>query len=164
MHLTKGKYTSGTSLIQAHNKNIIKFLKSLHQDYKSNSLNIPDFVNTKELQKEFLRAFYDDEGCVALRIFKKTNEIKRNITLSSNSLILLEEIKKILQENFDIKSNRIHKYTKIINLKIFINYTLSITGKSNFEKFRKEIGFAHPQKRDKLNLMIESYIRLASTT
>ena len=46
-------------------------------------------------KKEFLKAIYDDGGCVALRTFKKTNEIKRNLTLSSNSLIFIKEIKNI---------------------------------------------------------------------
>ena len=85
IHFTRGKTNSGTSLLMVQNKPIRLFLKSLTKNYKSHYLEIPDFIKGKESQKEFLRAFYDDEGCVALRVFKKTGEIKRNITLSSNS-------------------------------------------------------------------------------
>ena len=112
-----------------------------------------------ELKSEFLNVLYDDEGCVALRTFKKTNEIKRNLTLSSNSLRLMEDIKNILEEDFNIKSNKLYKYIKTKDNKIFTNYVLSITGKYNFEEFRDKIGFYHPTKVDKLNLMIDSYIR-----
>ena len=159
IHIIRGKVNSGTQLVQVQNKPILNFLRSLIKDYRSHYLHIPKFIDKKELQKEFLGAFYDDEGCVALRIFKKTNEIKRNITLSSNSLTLLEEIKKILQENFNIKSNKISKYTKKVGNKEFVNYVLSITGKENFIKFREEINFIHPLKKEKLEIMINSYIR-----
>jgi hypothetical protein len=116
-------------------------------------------INNRPLKKEFLVAFYDDEGCVSLRIFKKTSEIKRNLTLSTNSKVLIEEIKKILEKDFQIKSNKIYKYVKKGKNKDFINYVLSITGKENFEKFREEIGFSHPRKITRLNEMIDSYIR-----
>ena len=116
-------------------------------------------MNHKDLKIEFFRAFYDDEGCVALRTFKKTNEIKRNLTLSSNSLRLVEEMKEVLQKEFDIKSNKISKYVKKVGDKEYVNYVLSITGKENFIKFRREICFTHPDKIRKLDLLIDSYIR-----
>ena len=158
-HIIRGKTNSGTWLVQVQNKPILTFLRSLIRDYRSHYLYIPKFIDKKELQKEFLSAFYDDEGCVSLRIFKKTKEIKRNITLSSNSLILLEEIKKILQENFNIKSNKIIKDTKKVGDREFINYVLSITGKENFVRFKDKINFTHLDKREKLQKMINSYIR-----
>ncbi len=141
------------------NKALLNFLKSLINDYRSFSLYIPKFIESKELQREFLRAFYDDEGCVALRVFRKTNEIKRNLTLSSNSLTLIKEIKEILIKKFHIKSNKVSKYVKKRDSGNFINYVLSITGKENFVKYRKEIGFTHPGKIERLNKMISSYIR-----
>src|SRR3989344_6768318 len=164
IHITRGISNSGTSIIQVQNKKIIVFLKSLLKDYRSHSLIIPDFINKRELKKEFLQSIFDDEGCVALRIFKRTKEIKRNLTLSSNSLHLIKDIKYILEKEFKINSNKISKYTKVKGLKEYTNYVLSITGKSNFERFQKEINFAHPLKKEKLDKMISSYIRLASTT
>ena len=159
IHLTKGKYNSGTKLIQIQNKEIIQFLKELVSDYRSYALRLPNFVNNKELQKEFLRAIYDDEGCVALRVFKKTNEIKRNLTLASKSQKFIEEIKDLLEKSFNIQSNKINRYDKVVEKKIFTIRTLSITGKKNFERFREEIDFYHPVKRERLDAMTSSYIR-----
>ena len=159
IHFIEGKANSGTSFVQVQNKQLILFIKSLVKDFKSYYLLFPEFVNTLELKSEFLKALYDDEGCVALRTFKKTNEIKRNLTLSSNSLKLIEEIKNILNKDFNINSNKISKYVKTKEDRIFTNYVLSITGMYNFVSFRNKIGFYHPIKVDKLNLMIDSYIR-----
>lgn len=163
VHVIKGKVNSGALLRMVQNKEIHTFLKSLHPDYRSHSLYIPKFVNDKDLLTEFLRALFDDEGCVALRIFKKTNEIKRNLTFSSNSLRLVEDIKKVLERIYDIKSNRILRYVKNRDNKVYTNYVLSITGKSNFDKFKSQINFSHPNKKDKLDLMVNSYIRLSAT-
>ena len=158
-HFIKGKTNSGTKLVQIQNKPVLVFLRSLVKDYRSFSLSVPNFIKNRDLKKEFLTALYDDEGCVALRVFRKTNEIKRSLTLSSNSLILIEEIKPILKDDFGVSSNKISKNIRKRNEKVFINYVLSITGKENFIKFRKEIGFAHPDKIIRLDLMINSYIR-----
>ena len=129
-------------------------------DYKSHSLQIPEFIKqNKFLHKEFLRAFFDDEGCVALRTFKKTGELKRNLTISSNSLRLIKQIKEIMKNNFNINSNKILKYIKKKEDKIYTNYVLSITGKENFISFRNKIGFSSVQKNNRLNQMISSYIR-----
>ncbi|MBU3913375.1 MAG: hypothetical protein KKE50_04760 [Nanoarchaeota archaeon] len=159
LHFITGKVQSGTSLIQIKHKETWCFLTSLVKDYRSFSLRFPGFINTKELQKNFLSALFDDEGCVALRTFKKTGEIKRNITFTSKSKLFAEEIKHVLETSFDIQSNKINEYTKIWGDKRFVIYTLSITGKENFVKFRDEINFSHPLKKEKLDAMINSYIR-----
>ncbi len=163
VHITRGIYKSGTSLIQVQNKEIIYFLKSLLSDYRSKTLEIPKFIDTKDLRKEFLQSIYDDEGCVGLRVYRKTNELKRDITVSSNSLKLIGQIKEILIQDFDISSNKIATNIKIVGPKKFTNYVLPINGKSNFEKFQKEIDFTHPIKKEKLRNMINSYIRLSGT-
>jgi len=141
------------------NKPLFEFITSIVSSYKSANLKVPNFVDTKELQKEFLSALYDDEGSAPLRVFKKTNEIKRNVNLSSNSLNIIKQIKNILFSNFKIVTNRISKNVYHRNSKVFINYILNITGKENLENFQREIGFNHPEKRNKLNLMLNSYIR-----
>ncbi len=103
---------------------------------------------------------YDDEGTVALRIFKKTNEIKRNLTIASKSKKFMEDIKKILEKDFKIKCNKIgFSIRKFPNNKEFVTWNLSITGKENFLKFRDKINFNGPIKRKKLDLMINTYIR-----
>lgn len=160
IHLTTGKYNSGVRLIQVQNKEIISFLRGLVKDFKSNGLEFPEFVKDNQEKVEFLKAIYDDEGCVALRTFRKTNEIKRNITLSSNSSKFLEQIKTILYNEFSIISNKIIRTIKIKNSKEYVNYVLSITGRDNFLKFREKIRFYHPDKIQKLDKMINSYIRI----
>lgn len=159
VHFITGKVNSGTSFYMIQDKNALNFLKSLLEDYRSFSLHIPKFVNTREIQKEFLKAIFDDEGCVGLRIFKKTGEIKRDIHLASKSLRFIEELKEVLQKSFNIGSNKINIYDKKMGEKKFRIYTLYITGKENFEKFRESINFYHPDKKEKINLMINSYIR-----
>lgn len=158
-HFIEGTTNSKTNFVQVQNKEIISFLREILSDFRSSNLQFPKFIDNLLLKKEFLIAFYDDEGCVSLRIFKKTKEIKRNLTLSSNSEILIRKIKEILEKDFLIKSNKLYKYVKKRGGKTFTNYVLSITGKENFEKFREKIGFSHPEKIIRLNEMINSYIR-----
>lgn len=161
IHFIYGKCNSGTSFVQVQNKNILLFLRSLVSDFRSGSLKFPIFIKSNELKKEFLKAFYDDEGCVALRVFRKTSEIKRNITLCAKSKAFLTEIKNILQRDFLISSNKITECKKVdkIKNKEYYYYVLSISGKENFESFKNKIGFYHPDKIKKLDLMINSYIR-----
>lgn len=159
IHFIYGKVNSGTSFIQVQNKRIIKYLLNLCGNFKSQNLKFPKFINSKDTKIEFIRAIFDDEGCVALRIFKKTNEIKRNLEIASKSKSFLIEIKGMLEKDFNIKCNKIISFHRTLNRKEFTTYKLSITGKENFIKFRDKINFYHPGKKNKLNLMISSYIR-----
>ena len=154
INLTKGKTNSGTQFIQIHGKRIIgKFLEHL-PDFRSNYIFVPDSIKDANLKikKEFLRAFYDDEGSPSLRIFNKNKQWKRTLTLSSNSKRILEEIKNILFKDFGIKSNQI-----IVCDKTKGCFVLGISGKENFTKFKRAIEFKHPRKIKKLGLIIQSY-------
>lgn len=159
VHITKGKYNSGTKLLQIHNKQIIQFLKELVSDYRSGALKLPEFIKSIELQKEFLKALFDDEGCVAFRIHKPTGDLKRNLSLASKSKKLIEDLKYVLETNFDIKCNKINEYIAKKWGKEYPIFTLFISGKENFVKFRDLINFDHPVKRERLNIMISSDIR-----
>ncbi len=153
---TKGVGNSGTPFVQIHGKNIInKFLTCL-PSFKSSDIFVPLIIknSTDDIIQEYIRVLYDDEGCVALRLFRKTNEWKRNITLASNSLYLLIDIKQILN-SYNIMSNRIIKNNNHrIDDK---SYILSITGKENIINFSKNISFKHPDKLKRIKLMIKSY-------
>jgi hypothetical protein len=154
--ITKGTGNSGTSFIQVNRKLVIEKFLTFLPSYKSGDIYVPDEIKNgnKENKIEYLKALYDDEGSVALRIAKKTNEWKRNITLSSNSLRILLEIKEILQNDFQIKSNKIYRNKP--NSKTDISYVLSISGLKNITNFI-DIGFNHKKKQLLLELMIESY-------
>lgn len=157
-HFIKGEVNSGTSFLQIQNKPIIQFLYSLVKDYKSHMLRFPKFLSSIDEKRFFISAIFDDEGCVGLRVFKKTNEIKRNLEIASKSRKFLEDIKNILEEDFDIKCNKVIYFKRNLNGKEFITWKLSITGKENLVRFRDEINFNSPTKRHKLDLMINSYI------
>jgi len=157
VHFTEGVVNSGTPFVHVTRKNIVKvFLKHL-PDFRSDFIYIPPSVrrSSRRIQKEYLRAFYDDEGSPSLKLAYKTREWKRCIALTSNSYRILEEIKSFLEYLSQIHSN------KIIRTKPHSNYdqsyVLTITGKKNFIKFQRHIGFKHPRKIKKLQLLLDSY-------
>ena len=159
IHFITGKVNSGTPFVMVQNKTLFQFLTSIVPDYRSFALKIPHFINTPNLKKEFLSALFDDEGCASLRIFKKTGELKRDITIASKSRQLISEIKEILLQDFAIYSNKINRYVQLKGCKEFEIYKLTITGKENFIKFRDKINFNTPIKQERVDKIISSYIR-----
>ena len=155
-HLIRGKVNSGTSFIQIQRKEILSVFLSHLNSFKSNDISIPRAVkkSSVDIKIAFIRAFYDDEGCAALRFNKLTQEWKRNINLSSNSFRILSEIKQILSL-LKITSNKIHKNN--LNNSYDKTHILSISGRNNFKIFREKIGFKHPRKKLILDLILESY-------
>lgn len=83
IHFTKGINNSGVPFVQTSKRIIMeKFLSNL-KDFRSNAIYIPNSIKQadKSIQKEYLRALYDDEGCAALRLYVKGKEWKRNIDI-----------------------------------------------------------------------------------
>jgi intein/homing endonuclease len=156
VHFTHGKVNSGTSFVQLHDKKIISVFFSHLPSFKSSDIFIPDSVKRSPLnvQIAFIRTFYDDEGCSAFRFNKSTQEWKRNLTLTSNSLRILCEIQQILS-SLGITSNKMRRNNRQSNYDI--TFSLGITGKVNFLVFREKIGFKHPKKALLLDLIIDSY-------
>jgi len=155
---TEGIGNSGTPFVQIHGKYIIDQFLNYLDNYHSDKISVPKCIqmSDKDIKAHYLRAYFEDEGCVAIRKFQKTGEWKRNLTISSNSLKLLEGLK-ILFLEFGIISNRIIPNRR--GLSKDNTYVLSITGRSNFKKFCICFPLIHPDKTSKLRFLLESYIR-----
>jgi intein/homing endonuclease len=154
--MSEGIMSSKTPYVAVFGKKIVNILTEYLSSYNSSKIMIPEEVicSKEEIVKEYVRVFYDDEGCACLRLNKKTEEWKRNITLASNSHKILEQIKEILTK-FGINSNRIMENNG--NSTYDNSFVLSITGKDNFLKFQQNIGFKHPRKIEMLKLIVKSY-------
>lgn len=157
INITKGISNSGTPFVQIHGKKIITSFLSYLDDYRSFYIFIPEKImnSNLEVKKEFIRAFYDDEGSPSLRLSLKYMEWKRSISLCSNSYRILEEVKDILFNDFHIFSNKIIRNKPDSNEDK--SYLLFITGRENITTFRDKIGFLHPIKKRKIDLIIASY-------
>lgn len=80
---------------------------------------------SRECQREFLRAFFDDEGCIHFR----RSDNHRRIRGYQNDKMILKTVKEILN-NFNIAA-KLHEPNEVV-----------ITGKDNLIKFQKEINFS----------------------
>ena len=104
-------------------------------------------VNTKnkKLLGHFLQAIYDDDGY----LYPK----KYMIVFSQNSFELTNDIRNVISK-IGIKPNQmlIHRSKGKTTMHYF-----SITGKENFLLFNKYIGFMHPEKKKKLNTLLNNY-------
>ncbi|MFH1607840.1 MAG: LAGLIDADG family homing endonuclease [archaeon] len=97
------------------------------------------------LSKKWLRTFFDCEGWV----FCKTHQ-NRHIGLDSVNEKGLNQIIKSLNK-LGIKT------IKKVNKKRGI-FRIFIYGKGNLIKFSKEIGFLHPDKKEKLDVLIKDFV------
>jgi len=156
IHFITGIGNSGTHFIQIQNKQIIQHFLSFLSDFRSDVIRIPDKILNSDItiKLQFIRSLYDDEGCASLRL-SNTNEWKRNVSIASNSKIILEQISYFLSSLSIVTNRIIPTHASRIDDK---SYTLNITGLDNFVKFKKFIGFYHSRKANILNLIIESYM------
>jgi len=93
----------------------------------------------------FLQAVFDDEGYLY--------PDKKMIVLSLVNKKLLSDIKKLLGI-VGIKTNPIHIHDSKNRSKMFY---FNLTNRTNIENFNKKIGFIHPKKCEKLDILISSY-------
>ena len=112
----------------------------------------------KELQKSFLRAFFNDEGSIYFQINKKTRRIK-GAQHNNDILFLIQDLLRV----FNIESTVDTRFHEII-----------IGRRKNLEKFAEEINFAPGlcvngnrsnsiwkkslEKREILNMALKSYL------
>lgn len=90
----------------------------------------------KNFKKGLIRSFYDDEGTVG----------KKNIRLFQDRRDILESFWTMLLL-FDIHPSEIKEYKKRGKMR----YYFDIFKKSNFKRFRKNIGFSSSIKSKKLD-------------
>lgn len=98
------------------------------------------FKATEKRKKEFLRAFFDDEGTVCVRVA---------ICLKNQNLI--REVK-LLVRSLGIQTSKIYKKTD--KLRGNITYAFSIIN-ADTKIYQQKIGFSHPTKNQKLIDLIE---------
>jgi hypothetical protein len=111
--------TSGVSRLMYNNVALSGFLYSKSQELLQE---IPRY--SLDLKREFLRAFFDDEGCMTLVIPKK-----RQVRGYQKNKEILTLVKRLLVE-FEIHSE-IKQPNEVV-----------ISGKENLLKFQKEINFS----------------------
>jgi hypothetical protein len=128
---------------QLGSREIYKRLINEFGSFYSNEWSMP-YVN-ENLMKIWLRAFFDCEGWV----FCKTHQ-NRHIGLDSINEKGLDRIKESL-EKIGIKSvKKISPKRKMFRILIY--------GKQNLIKFKQEIGFFHPQKKEKLEQTVSDFV------
>lgn len=142
---------TGVSRISYYNVELAIFLKQ-----KANELVKNIKKMSTRLKREFLRAFFDDEGCIDYR----PEENRRSIRGYQKDIRILKLIRNLLTD-FDINS-RVVRPNEVV-----------IVGKENLIKFEKEINFSsgiymngnrsnsrwekHIEKRELLKRAIESF-------
>lgn len=94
----------------------------------------------------FLRALFDDEGYVSIR--------KYQIGIDMTNKEVIETIKKLLLE-FNIETGKISEKVRKIPRKPI--YAVRISGRKNLNLFTRIIGFDHPLKRDKIQVLLNNY-------
>jgi hypothetical protein len=115
---------------------------------KTKDKRVPNFIlKTKnpKLIGPFLQALYDDDGYLYPR--------KNMIVFSQKRRKLLEEIRKVI-ENIGIIPNKILVHNAKNRTRM---YYFSITSRENILKFSELVGFKHPIKNNKLQLLVEKY-------
>jgi len=115
------KTSNGVSRLAYHNVELAPLFREKTAELLSIITNLK-----KHLQKEFLRAFFDDEGSVD---FRKLHSIRRVRGYQHNNKIL-RIIKKLLR-NFDIESKIDNRFHEII-----------IGKRQNLKNFSEEINFS----------------------
>ncbi len=136
--------TKNRDRCKIQNKEIVLRLIKEFNSFYSADWHLPDM--SKDNLRHWLRAYFDSDGWV--------NSIKgkdRKIGLESVNLNGLRQIKEVLHRHFKIKSSILLHKNRNIEM-------LAICGKDDLEKYRKNIGFLHPKKLEKLNEALNSYV------
>ena len=112
--------TTGVTSIAFYNASLGRYLKM-----KADELLLRINAMPKDLKREFLRAFFDDEGCIDYSVRRK----HRRIRGYQKNVEILTIVKKLL-DDFEIASH------------IQLPNEIVIVSKENLERFQNEIGFS----------------------
>ncbi|MFA5176121.1 MAG: LAGLIDADG family homing endonuclease [Candidatus Nanoarchaeia archaeon] len=135
-HICEGRCRIGS-------KEIYNLLTEEFGSFYSDSWRMPKLNETN--LKSWLRSYFDCEGWV--RNHKRQNRHIGADCINKKGLIQVKEGLNKLGINSKFKKRN----TRDI-------YHLAIYGKENLIKFQKEINFLHPDKKEKLQLAINSYM------
>lgn len=134
-------------IVSQVSKLIVRDLNRYSTSFKTKEWKVPEQIkgSSKKIQSAFIRGFADSEGSARCR------KAHSEICLCSGNKESLEEIKHILDYNFNIKSylgDKVNKATVI-----------SITKYIYLKKFHDEIGFIIKRKQENLKKGLNSYKR-----
>lgn len=115
---------SGVGRISYHNIAMSNFFIHKKRELLNSIIKSP-----APLQTEFLRAFFDDEGCMDYRVSKRIRKIRGY----QRDIKILKIIQKLLK-NFDIEAKLQGKNEVVI------------MGKENLQKFQQKINFSYGVK------------------
>jgi len=121
---------------------------------------VPDWIKKgpTDVKRAFSQALFDDEASV-LKSREIVINMHKSIELKDNLHEFFEEIKSLL-ESVGIDGITIKEGYLGNNNNKTIRKVLRICGISNFIGFQKEINFIHPDKKEKLNRMINNFQRI----
>jgi len=134
-------------VISQVSKLIVKDLNRYSKSFKTKEWEVPEQIksSSKQIQAAFIRGFADSEGSARCR------KAHSEINLCSGNKESLEEVRRMLYYNFNIKS-----YLGDNGNGVPI---IAITKYIYLKRFYDEIGFIIKRKKEKLRLGLESYKR-----
>lgn len=125
------KTSKGFFRLRIHSKSMFTELKEMKSKF-------PDILTSDENKIKFLQGIFDAEGSVHKTRFR--------ITISNKSDSIIESCKTFLKE-FGIPTGKL--WVSKDGVKI-----LPIFGRERLELFQSKIGFTHPEKKEKLQLIL----------
>ena len=117
--------------------------------YKKGKLKVPDIINNApdEIKKYFIMGFFDGDGsCTKIKKQKKISPI---IHVSQSDPKILIEIQNLLK-NFELDF-KLHKKRR----EKFVWYMLETKSKTTIKKYSQIIGFLHPDKKARLDWLVQ---------
>lgn len=154
------KYGRQTPRIKMYSKAVYLKLRNLLEYQGAQSRwSIPSCIKDapKEVKKYFIRGFFDAEGEVPLSLNQSGNYktwIRFHHSWDGEKCIVLQELKEILENDFEIKCGKV---TNPKNEKNFPSFDLMIYGK-NAKKFMKEIGTFNPKHLERFKIQTRGLV------